>query len=182
MRVVDQSVSIFDVVVSKGFWISEVLSGVVFRVCVDVEKVIFGVVTEVDIMAAGEVNFVVLMVSEAVCVLPLDITVGTVVFSVSVKASETLGVSVLEVWGDETLTVGVVACVVLMLVETGVLTLVGSLLEVDDKPWLAVSGKGIVVVPVSGVEDSGLLVVVVTRRDGETAKGLVCIVVGEVGL
>lgn len=178
------------VVVSKGFWISGVLSCVVFEVCRDVETVRFAFVTEVlkadiGVVGAGEVNFVVLMVSEAVCELLLDIIVGVVVFSVTFKVSEALGVSVLkvrEVRGDETSIVGEVPCVLLMIVETGstckVLTLVGSLLEVDDKVWLTV---GIVVVLVSGTEDSvGWVVVEVTERDAEIE--VVCTVVRKVGL
>lgn len=194
MWVVEVSVSggeveiVFGVVVSNGFWISEMVSGVVFEVCRDVETVRFAVVTDVlkadiGVVVACEVNFVVLMVSEAVCVLLLDITVGVVVFSVTVKVCETLGVSVLEVLevrGDETSTVGVVACVELTLVVTGstgrVLTLVGSLLEVDEKVWLVVG----TVVVASGVEDSGRVVVEVIERDAET--GLVCTVLGDVGL
>lgn len=126
---------------------------------------------DIGVVAEVEVNFVVLMVSEVVCMMLLNITV--VVSSVTAKGSETLGVSVLEVLeviGDETLIVGVVACVELMLVETSstvsVLSLVGSLLEVDGKVWLVI---GIVVLLVSGVEDGvGQLVVEDTRRDAET--------------
>lgn len=174
------------VVMPKGFRVSEGLSGV-FRVCEDVGKVNFAVVTEVLDPSIGvvEVNFVVLIVSAGKCVPPLEVTVGVVVFSVGVRISETLGVSVLEVRGNNTLTVGEVASVELMLDETGstgrVLTLVGSLLEVGDRAGLEVGGKGIVVVRVSSVEDSvGLLVVEVPERNAEIYTGLVCNVEGEV--
>lgn len=89
--------------------------------------------------------------------------------------------------GDDTLTVGEVASVELMLVETGragrVLTLVGSLLEVDDSTGLKVDGEGIVVVRVRSVKVSvGLLVVGVSERVPERDIGLVCRVVEEVEL
>lgn len=152
------------------------------------------VVTEVldpniGIVVDGDVNFVVLMVSAGNCVPPLEVgvlvTVGVVVFSVGVRISETLGVSILEVRAVDILTVGEVASVELMLVETGstgrVLTLVCSLPEVDDRTGLEVDGKEIVVVRVSSVEDSvGLLVVEVPERDAEINVGLVCNVVEEV--
>lgn len=176
------------VVMPKGFWVSEGLSGV-FRVCEDVGKVNFAVVTEVLDPSIGivEVNFVVLIVSAGKYVPPLEVIVGVVVFSVGVRISETLEVSVLEVRGNDTLTVGVVASVELMLVVTGstgrVLTLVSSLLEVDDRAGLEVGGKGIVVVRVSSVEDSvGLLVVEVPERDAEIYTGLVCNVDEEVSV
>lgn len=176
------------VVMPKGFWVSEGLSGV-FRVCEDVVKVNFAVVTEVLDPSIGivEVNFVVLIVSAGKYVPPLEVIVGVVVFSVGVRISETLEVSVLEVRGNDTLTVGVVASVELMLVVTGstgrVLTLVSSLLEVDDRAGLEVGGKGIVVVRVSSVEDSvGLLVVEVPERDAEIYTGLVCNVDEEVSV
>lgn len=173
------------VVMPKGFWVSEGLSRV-FRVCEDVGKVNFAVVTEVLDPSIGvvEVNFVVLIVSAGNCVPPLEVTVGVVVFSVSVRISDTLEISVLEVKGNDTLTGGEVASVALMLVETGstgrVLTLVGSLLEVDDRAGLEVGGMGIVVVRVSSIEDSvGLLVVEVPERDAEIYTGLVYNVEGE---
>lgn len=191
---VDASISVGEVemvVMSKGFCVSEVLSGV-FTVCKDVEKVSFSVVTEVldsniGVVVDGEVDFVVLMVSTGNCVLLLEVTEGDVVFSVDIKASVTLGVSVLEVRGEDTLTVGEVASVELMLVETGstgrVLTLVGSLLEVDDRTGLKVDGEGIAVVRVRSVKDSvGLLVVEVSERVSERDIGLECDVVEEVEL
>lgn len=157
--------------------------------CEDVGKVNFAVVTEVLDPSIGivEVNFVVLIVSAGKYVPPLEVIVGVVVFSVGVRISETLEVSVLEVRGNDTLTVGVVASVELMLVVTGstgrVLTLVSSLLEVDDRAGLEVGGKGIVVVRVSSVEDSvGLLVVEVPERDAEIYTGLVCNVDEEVSV
>lgn len=99
----------------------------------------------------------------------------------------TLGVSVLEVRGEDTLTVGEVASVELMLAETGsigrVLTLVGSLLKVDDRMGLKVDGEGIAVVRVTSVKDSvGVLVVEVSERVSERDIGLVCTVVEEVEL
>ncbi len=99
----------------------------------------------------------------------------------------TMGVSVLEVRGEDTLTVGEVASVELMLVETGstgrVLTLVCSLLEVDDRTGLKVDGDGISVVRVRSAKDSvGLLVVVVSGRVSERDIGLVYNVVEEVEL
>lgn len=192
MLVVDASVCVGEVemvVMSKGFWVTEVLHGV-FTVCKDDGKVNFSVVTEVlnsniGVVVDGEVDFVMLMVSTENCVLPIEVTEGIVVFSVGIKASETLGVSVLEVRGEDTLTVGEVASVELMVVETGcagrVLTLVGSLLEVDDRTGLKVEGEGIVVVRVRSVKDSvGLLVVEVPERVSEIDIGLVCSVVEEV--
>lgn len=177
------------VVMSKGFWVLEGLSGV-FRVCKVVGKEIFSVVTEVldpniGVVVDGAVNFVVLMVSEGNCVPPLEVTVGVVVFSVGVRISETLGVSILEVRGVDIFSVGEVASVELMLVETGstgrVLTLVCSSPEVDDRTGLEVGGKEIVVVRVSSVEDSvGLLFVEVPERDAEINVGLECNVVEEV--
>lgn len=191
---VDASISVGEVkmvVISKDFCVSEVLSGV-FTVCKDVRKDSFSVVTEVlysniDVVVDGEVDFVVLMVSTGNCVLPLEVTEGVVVFSVDIKASVTLGVSVLEVRGEDTLTVGEVASVELMLVETGstgrVLTLVSSLLEVDDRTGLKVDGDGISGVRVRSAKDSvGLLVEEVSGRDSERDIGLVCNVVEEVEL
>lgn len=98
----DASVSVGKVemvVMSKGFWVSEVLPEV-FNVCKDDGKVSFSVVMEVlnsniGVVVNGEVDFVMLMVSTENCVLPLEVTEGIVVFSVGIKASETLGVSVL---------------------------------------------------------------------------------------
>lgn len=191
---VDASISVGEVemvVMFKSFCVSEVLSGV-FTVCKDVGKVSFSVVTEVldsnmGVVVDGEVDFVVLMVSTGNCVLPIEVTECVVVFSVDIKASVTLGVSVLEVRGEDTLTVGEVVSVELMLVETGstgrVLTLVGSLLEVDDRTRLKVDGEGIAVVRVRSVKDAvGLLVVEVSERVSERDIGLVCDVVEEVEL
>ncbi len=82
---------------------------------------------------------------------------------------------------------GEVASVELMLVETGstggrVLTLVCSLLEVDDRTGLKVDGDGISVVRVRSAKDSvGLLVVVVSGRVSERDIGLVYNVVGGSG-
>ncbi len=191
---VDASVSVGEVkmvVISKGFCVSEVLSGV-FTVCKDVRKVRFSVVIEVlysniGVVVDGEVDFVVLVVSTGNCVLPLEVTEGVVVFSVDIKASVTMGVSVLEVRGEDTLTVEEVASVELMLVETGstgrVLTLVSSLLEVDDRTGLKVDSDGISVVCVRSAKDSvGLLVVEVSGRVSERDIGLVYNVVEEVEL
>jgi len=174
---------------SKGLWVSEGLSGV-FRVSKVVGKEDFSVVTKVldpniGVVVNGDVNFVVLMVSAGNCVPPLEVKVGIEVFSVDVRISETLGVSILEVRGVDIFTVGEVASVELMLVETGstgrVLTLVWSLPEVDDRRGLEVGGKEIVVVRVCSVDDSvGLLVVEVPERDDEINVGLVCNVVEEV--
>lgn len=191
---VDALVSVVEmgmVVVSEGFWVSEVLSGVL-RVSKDVDKAISAVVPEVlhsmtGVVVDGEANFVILMVSAGNCVMPLEVTVGVVVFSVGVTASETLAVSVIEVMGDDTFTVGEVASVGPMLVDTGrtgkVLILVGSELEVDGRTGLELGGEGIVVVRVSSVEDSvGLLVVEVTETGAEIDTGLVYNVVEEMGL
>lgn len=191
---VDALVSVGEVgmvVVYEGFWVSEVLSGV-FRVSKDVDGAISAVVPEVlhsntGVVVDSEVNFVILMDSAGNCEMPLEDTVGVVVFSVGVMASETLAVSVIEVRGDDTFTVGEVASVGPILVDTGrtgkVLTLVCSELEVDRRTGLELGCEGIVVVRVNGVEDSvGLLVVEVTETGAEIDTGLVYNVVEEVGL